>query len=568
MIRFPNPGSDISALVRTFQALFEILSTFSSFTLDNISSALVTKNLATSSGHIGQEALRRSTRANRTLDPLFNQSKMYSELFRILGWIHPYSSGRQEFVFSFLGIHIGMAKYEPTDLLKECLFGITYPNPLVKIKGANFARPLPLIISTAAALDSRITRDEIILGPLDIDDDRSEESLEEMHNRLRYLRDNPLAVEDTLKEKASQLGIQVNTLHNYTRFPLGVLRWAGWANPQRNNGLFHVLTHEGIRVSGWINTLYDIRSKDLQDFSSGEVDSFLKLATFRMFERAHYSIPYGELEICTEGCLRILTSLNLDNTEQILFSPFQEYDPRRVQQLFQIPKGTSVATVSEANSTEYTTKSYQQETRGYVRMKSADQEVLHSKFQSDIINRVQHYAESEQLSLDGVIQSVVSEYNNSSKDKFYPAVEALLYYLGYQCELSRIGVNYQRMDALIKHETQSIPIEIKSPGEEEYISVKGVRQALENKIVLLSRQYAPSLWETTSLVVGFELPADRSEVSQLVDDIYKAFGISVGVIDFRSLVRLAAMRYIQDKKPNEEDIFKLRGLIEISDSKV
>ena len=32
-----------------------------------------------------------------------------------------------------------------------------------------------------------------------------------------------------------------------------------------------------------------------------------------------------------------------------------------------------------------------------------------------------------------------------------------------------------------------IPIEIKSPSEELYVNVKGIRQALENKIILESR---------------------------------------------------------------------------------
>jgi hypothetical protein len=68
MLRFPNPGSDISAFVRTYQSLFMALNQQPGFSLDDISKALIESNLATSSGHIGQEALKRSTRPDRTLD--------------------------------------------------------------------------------------------------------------------------------------------------------------------------------------------------------------------------------------------------------------------------------------------------------------------------------------------------------------------------------------------------------------------------------------------------------------------------------------------------------------------
>ncbi|MES2143060.1 MAG: hypothetical protein V4516_01585 [Pseudomonadota bacterium] len=39
--------------------------------------------------YMGEEAVARSTRADRSRDPLYNQLKMYAELFRTLGWLHP-----------------------------------------------------------------------------------------------------------------------------------------------------------------------------------------------------------------------------------------------------------------------------------------------------------------------------------------------------------------------------------------------------------------------------------------------------------------------------------------------
>lgn len=89
LLRLLNPGSDIDSFVRIFSTLFDSLRDFTAFAFDDISAVLVEKNLATSSGYMCEEALRRSRRARRGLDTLFNQSKSYSELFRLLGGIHP-----------------------------------------------------------------------------------------------------------------------------------------------------------------------------------------------------------------------------------------------------------------------------------------------------------------------------------------------------------------------------------------------------------------------------------------------------------------------------------------------
>ena len=85
MLRFPNPGSHIDSFIKIYKELFDALSEAPFFTLDDISRTLVERNLATSSGFMGQEALTRSTREDRSRDPLYNQSKMYAELFRMLG---------------------------------------------------------------------------------------------------------------------------------------------------------------------------------------------------------------------------------------------------------------------------------------------------------------------------------------------------------------------------------------------------------------------------------------------------------------------------------------------------
>jgi hypothetical protein len=127
MIRFPNPGSDVSSLTHIFKALYGVLSKLYPFNLDDMSSTLTSLNFAASSGHVGQKALEMSTRADRSRDPLYNQSKMYAELFRTLGWVVSDSPNTAlRFRFTLLGEHVANANADPKAIFEECLIGIKF----------------------------------------------------------------------------------------------------------------------------------------------------------------------------------------------------------------------------------------------------------------------------------------------------------------------------------------------------------------------------------------------------------------------------------------------------------
>ena len=102
MLRIPNPGSDLDSFVAIFKDLYDILGEMDDISLDDMTQALISRNQVTSQGAAGEEALRRSTRADRSRDPLYNQLKMYAECYRMLGWIHP-NSKKLLFNFTLLG---------------------------------------------------------------------------------------------------------------------------------------------------------------------------------------------------------------------------------------------------------------------------------------------------------------------------------------------------------------------------------------------------------------------------------------------------------------------------------
>ena len=151
--------------------------------------------------------------------------------------------------------------------------------------------------------------------------------------------------------------------------------------------------------------------------------------------------------------------------------------------------------------------------------------------------------------------SALSNY----KIEFYEVIGYLLENIGFNnVSITRGGDTNNRIDAIIIDKHRTIPIEIKSPTETEYINIKSVRQALENKIILTSRQFFPSTTATTSLVIGYRYPNERSGVYEAIDDFEITYGFKIGIISLDVLLEL----YFKSKKGVLLDldiIYNLKG---------
>lgn len=123
--------------------------------------------------------------------------------------------------------------------------------------------------------------------------------------------------------------------------------------------------------------------------------------------------------------------------------------------------------------------------------------------------------------------------------EFYDVIGLILKHIGFENpNVSRPGDVNNRMDAVIIDEENSIPIEIKSPGESKEINIKSIRQACENKVIILSRKFYNTTDETTSLAIAFQYPPERSDVYELISDIKKAYGFNIGIVDIDDLLSL------------------------------
>jgi hypothetical protein len=164
-------------------------------------------------------------------------------------------------------------------------------------------------------------------------------------------------------------------------------------------------------------------------------------------------------------------------------------------------------------------------------------------------------------------EEIVKEHVRDKKTEFYPLVETLFRIIGVDCHKSRDGVNGERWDAMIRDQQRSIPIEIKSPTEELHISIKAIRQALENKIILLSRKTYVTDEKCATYAVGYFPPNDRAEVSNLISNIKDTYGYSIAVFDIGSLINVAINIILFGKGIDIEKLYGLEGIINVEDIK-
>jgi hypothetical protein len=151
---------------------------------------------------------------------------------------------------------------------------------------------------------------------------------------------------------------------------------------------------------------------------------------------------------------------------------------------------------------------------------------------SRVIHDFNPKVESKQFYIDQFIQNVVSY----DKYLYYPLIGELLNDFGIKVNVTRDGDTNNRSDAMIIDEKYSISVEIKSPTEIEYVNIKSIRQALENKIILLSRKFFPTTPLCSTLAIGYKYPEKRSEVYELIENYYSTYKIKVGIIDLADLL--------------------------------
>lgn len=530
--RFPNPGSKIEMLIHIFKSIVPILIKKQYFSLYDMELAMINNRLVSSEGYTGMEAFKRSLRDDASRDPIYNQAKMYAEVYRSLGWFSSSLDNNLNFGVTELGRIISQLDDSLNkEIYKEAVLGIVDPNKILDKKDGLIMRPFKLFLNTIKALHNKICKLELILGPMMISDNDTEE-VKKMVNRVNLLRGSFYELQNEMKEIIESTGIAKNTMENYTRLPIATLEYLGWIKKEKTDALYPgsrnmvvmTLTDKGLSDIEYYNSLIDIRINEFNELNEIEQNALIRLSFYQQLKRMKTDIEYDYSK--REEDIEILSN-KYGNNPQFLFSPYQTLPMEYVDDILNISRKYTDTTppLKKEFLINIFSAEIEEVEKEYTELNLLNDQSEQYTIQND--NEIfDIISQNENKGFDFLFDVLYKKYENSNKDIFYPLIGDILNYLGFNCIVSRNGTNYERYDAIIVSE-RSIPIEIKSPGEEKNISVKAVRQALENKITLLSRKNYKTDWNTSTLVIGYNLPNDRAEVSALINDIKSTYNITI-----------------------------------------
>lgn len=577
MLRFRNPGSNLENQILLFQLLYRELWQQPSFDLKSMERVSVSKSLVTAYGHAGNNALEITSKRAESLNSTRMNMKMYAEVFRMLGWVAPANQGRSyPMRFTLLGACVGRTSYEGAfALAQQSALGFVNPAEVTRrVKYSESVRFFPLVLRTLRDLGGIMYKHELCLGPMSCEDDLDSGAYRRMLEYIQNIRGDIQDLKTEFSNLCRSLEMKYDSVDNSTRFPLGLLNGLGWIETGiwdktlygRSLKCFR-LTEEGESVLDDYLMLKDLRLEEFRKLEPELQAPMIRVGLYSMLERAGFSVGSGADAL----------QLDLAETEsflggkELLFSPFQTLWPDEVD---------AVLDQVDENLEDFASEAEDLQSREHEPLSQANVTDIRSSElifeipvlvkppQTKRVERIREEIESELARTETSEEAVQALFDAHRLDKhttFYPFVSDLFSLMGIPCKVSRAGDNGARWDAIVIDPVGSIPIEIKSPTEEIHLSLKAVRQALENKVVLLSRKTHATDIETASLVVGYELPNARAEVQELINNVYETYGYRIGVIGLRSLLRLA-VESIQTGKPVDiAKIRKLKGIVDAAD---
>lgn len=562
MIRFRNCASSVSTQIQVLRALCKEFEQ-SAFTLDDMADAIANMKLLSSHGYSGAKARELNEGLATSRDGVFNNVKMYAEIFRMLGWVTPVTTDSSyPIMITLLGKHVANAIF-PIELVKQCFVGIVFPNELLKKpKFSEQSRVGVCMLRAMIDMGGGMYKHELELGPMSVSDVDERDYINKI-NMLKSFRPNFDMLENYFQKTAKDMGMKDYSVDNLSRFPIALMNGCDLISTRMSKEIFGkskkcmFITKDGIELYNSCKRMKDLRLEEFKMYPQDIKLSLIRLGMYSMLIRAGFDMTSvsTKLEYDRQQCADILCGRDL------LFSPFQTLNREEIEQVeefrsdldHKIPK-SSYRQIQEDVSYGH----------GFFSLASNKilAQIPHSKDKDvlaflNVIDKLYNAGVTEE---NVIVDKLFLAHNSDKKEAFYPFVATLFKVLGFDCAASRDGDNGLRFDAVIREPHNSIPIEIKSPTEEMMIPIKGVRQALENKIVMLSRKRFNTDYQTTSLVVGYQLPNDRADIQNLINAIYAAYGINIGVLDFRSLLVLAIKTIMFQKVVSKKDIFSMRGI--------
>ena len=567
MIRFRNPGTQYSTQIQVIKQLYTELGKQAYFTLDDMAVVLAQGKLMTAYGYAGDDAIKLSNTEEESLNSAKMNAKMYAEVFRMLGWITPYSeSSSYPLVFTYLGIHVALSSGDCSKLYEQCVLGINNPTQLTdNMSYTEKIRFFKCALRTFIDLGGTMYKHELCLGPMSINDE-NENEYQKMLTFIRSIRGDQKRLKRAFDDLAQSLGMKHDPVDNCTRLPIAFMKSCNWLETVRTKELYGTsltclrITQHGRDVYESIKDMCDIRLEKYESLQPQQQHALIRLGIYSMLERSGYDVSNVSETIASD---KLLCQSVIGNND-LLFSPCQTLRRHEVESALGIKLGVG----EESKRYLHTFKSSVQERTSLAETQvwdlnipeGAATEFLTDPEDIDFLSRV-NSLKADGHSSSNIVSTLFDYYADATQTTFYPLIATLFKVMGFNCSFSRPGDNGARWDAIIDDPVRSVPIEIKSPTEEQHLSIKAIRQALENKIILLSRKTHKTTPEITTLAIGYYMPNERAEVSRLISDIKETYGYKIGVIDLKSLLSLAISILIDKKGFDKEQLYALEGLM-------
>ena len=571
MIRFRNPGTQYSTQIQVIKQLYDALHEQSFFTLEDMTVVITQGRLMTAYGYAGDDAIRLSNTEQESMNSTKMNAKMYAEVFRMLGWVTPYSEDSSyPLVFTYIGVHVALSEGDCSKLYEQCVLGINNPTQLTdKIKYDENVRFFKCALRSLIDLDGVMYKHELCLGPMSVNDE-DEKAYTEMIKNIRALRGDYTRLKKAFNSLASSLGMQTTPVDNCTRLPIAFMKSCNWVESVNNKSLYGKsmtciqITQHGIDTYKKIKNMYDLRLDKFMTLDEDVQNSMIRLGTYSMLLRAGYDMSeaYEVMEADKEKCKSII------GNKELLFSPSQTIRRSQVEYALGINMGVGIESQHHINTFDSSVEDRKALNNGVQTLAlnipdGIASNLLTTPDDKDFLMRVNEMVTDGKSSKE-IVAELFDVYISATQTTFYPLISTLFKVMGFNCSFSRAGDNGARWDAIIDDPQRSIPIEIKSPTEEQHLSIKAIRQALENKIVLLSRKTHMTQPDVSTLAVGYYMPNERAEVVRLISDFKITYGYKIGVIDLKSLLSIAVSILVDGKGFDKEKLYQLEGLVSAS----
>lgn len=570
MIRFRNPGTQYSTQVQVIKQLYAALRDQAYFTLEDMAVVIAQGRLMTAYGYAGDDALRLSNTDQESMNSALMNAKMYAEVFRMLGWVTPYSEkSSYPLVFTYIGIHVALSTGDCSKLYEQCVLGINNPTQLTdKMRYDEKVRFFKCALRSFIDLDGIMYKHELCLGPMSINDE-DEKAYRRMIQYIKALRGDYKRLKTAFEYLAKSLGMKTTPVDNCTRLPIAFMKSCNWVESVQNKSLYGKsmsclqITRHGIETYESIKDMYDLRLDQYVDLDTHTQRSMIRLGTYSMLLRAGYDMSGVKetMDADATQCEAVLGG------KALLFSPSQTIRRNQVEDALGFKMGSGIE--SQHHIETFDSAVGDRELLNTTQVwklnipEDAATEMLTSPEDLDFLYRVNQMVEAGKSSR-AIVNALFDYYIDATQTTFYPLIATLFKIMGFDCSFSRPGDNGARWDAIIDDPERSIPIEIKSPTEEQHLSIKAIRQALENKIILLSRKTHITSPDVTTLAVGYYMPNERAEVTRLIADFKETYGYRIGVIDLKSLLSLAVSVLVDGKGFDKEKLYTLEGLVNAS----